>query len=413
MRQKIYWIGFVFLWCVLNLSFAQDELEDRQKFNKMIDEAVAKGTEYLISLQRPDGSFPQWSDPALLGSHAFDKEYPMGMTALCLLALLHSGVNPNEPVIEKGFEYVKELPYKKVYCVGTLLMALESRYLPPKSLKPKVIKRGESVVLTGFVRKLGKDQPWMQEMTDWLLKAEKADGGWEYSLKPFHADLSNTQYALLGLKAAARCQMKIPVEVWSRNLRYVLDSQAKTGPVVYLPEPSKEKKATGGSVIVSRPKKNSGAGLRARGWGYSTTKSKPDSADENEYGSMTTAGIACLILCKSELLIANKMDRKLLAETDAAIADGFAWLWNNWAIEANPKAKGFFDYYYLYGLERAALIDGREYIGDKNWYKEGAEFICQNSNRAINGSYSDDVAFALLFLKRATISVTSTPSDGH
>lgn len=196
-----------------------------------------------------------------------------------------------------------------------------------------------------------------------------------------------------------------------RNIRYVLDSQEKTGPVVYLPEPSKEKKASGGSVIVSRPNKNSGAGLRARGWGYSTTKPKPNEAETHAYGSMTTAGIACLLICKTELLLAKKMDNKLLAETDSAIADGFAWLWQNWYIPANPKAKGFFDYYWLYGLERAAEMNGMTHIGDKDWYKEGAEYICTNRNRAIDGCYAEDVSFALLFLNRATIAMISSGSE--
>ena len=397
----------------LGLLWSQEptELEEKQKFNKMVDDGIRKGSQYLISLQRSDGSFPQWADEKLLGKRAYDIEFPMGMTSLSLLALLHSGVNPNETVIVKGFEYLKEMPYKHVYSVALLIMALEARHLPPASLKPKAVKCGESFVLTGFVRKLGEDQDWMQKVTDWLLKAEKKDGGWEYKPNPFHADLSNTQYGLLGLKASSRCGLKVPLEVWMRSIRYVLDLQAKEGPVVYLPEPSKEKKGGSGSVVVSRPNKKTGSGLRARGWGYSGTKPKPESAETEQYGSMTTAGIACLLMCKSELLLAKKMDNKLLAETDAAIADGFAWLWNNWLIPANPKAKGFYDYYWLYGLERAAEMQGITHIGDKNWYAEGAEYICTNRTHSIDGSYADDVAFGLLFLNRATISVISSGSE--
>jgi len=70
---------------------------------KAVDAAVKKGVEFLKSQQKPDGS---WT-----GLRA--KSYPMGYTALALLALLKAGVSPEDECIKKGFDYLRKLPFRK------------------------------------------------------------------------------------------------------------------------------------------------------------------------------------------------------------------------------------------------------------------------------------------------------------
>jgi hypothetical protein len=411
--MKISILPFLFLLLALSASCLHSQ---ENSLAQQINSTIEKGVHYLKSLQKPDGSFPQFGDPKYLGLQALEHKHPLGLTALCLLALLHSGVSPDEPEIKRGFDFLNRQSFQYVYDVSVLILALEARHLPPKTLdKPQIVEYLNEKIPTKFLRKLGDaDRAWMEKAVQWLLKAENIKGGWEYSPEEnFDPDYSNTQYALLALKAASRCEIKIPLEVWNRSLSFVLKGQEKKGPKVQLaplyPEQIKDLKK-----IVKKEKEKTLEKLlqlEARGWGYSPTKPKPQSVQAGVYGSMTSAGIACLALCKSELLLAKKINKKLLDTINQGIESGFAWLYHHWNVTENPKGKGFYDYYYLYGLERAAVFYGVESIGNKDWYQEGATFICNNPARPIDYTFSDDVSFALLFLNRASIAVSTRSSD--
>ena len=87
---------------------------------------------------------------------------------------------------------------------------------------------------------------------------------------------------------------------------------------------------------------------------------------------------------------------------------------------ANPQL-GQWHYYYLYGLERACVIAGKRYLGDHEWYLEGARLLVDAQRD--DGSWSSgqrtqfappdgasaaapaivDTCFALLFLQRASL----------
>src|SRR5438105_2307547 len=56
----------------------------------------------------------------------------------------------------------------------------------------------------------------------------------EFRNRVVHAILSSAQYALLGLKAADRCGLKVPLDVWRASLQFLLGSQDADGPEVEL-----------------------------------------------------------------------------------------------------------------------------------------------------------------------------------
>ncbi len=66
------------------------------------------------------------------------------------------------------------------------------------------------------------------------------------------------------------------------------------------------------------------------------------------------------------------------------------------------------DLYFLWTLERTALILDRPKIGDRDWYAWGRAFILANQNEA-DGSWQEqwkgvpDTCFALLFLVQADL----------
>jgi hypothetical protein len=134
------------------------------------------------------------------------------------------------------------------------------------------------------------------------------------------------------------------------------------------------------------------------GWGY---KGKDSGGT---WGGMTVGGIG-------SLSIYSWMMRKPW-QNDGDIAKGFKWLDEHWAVDKNPNGtendKAHWHYYYLYGLERAGMIYGTDFVVSHIWYDEGAKFLL--SKQEGDGSWRGDggksrvwdTCFAILFLRRAT-----------
>ena len=66
-------------------------------------------------------------------------------------------------------------------------------------------------------------------------------------------------------------------------------------------------------------------------------------------------------------------------------------------------------YYFLWSLERVAVVYGLDHIGKKDWYAWGSEILLASQDRSggwTNGEFSQgccDTCFALLFLRRANL----------
>jgi len=133
---------------------------------------------------------------------------------------------------------------------------------------------------------------------------------------------------------------------------------------------------------------------------------------------MTTAAIAVLAIANDALVKPERFSgysEDVERNVRRSVADGFAWIDRNWAVDKNPPAGApAWHYYYLYGLERACAFTARELIAKHDWYAEGATYLVskqQADGRWATGvlggneiAPSDlaDTAWALLFLKRAT-----------
>ena len=68
----------------------------------------------------------------------------------------------------------------------------------------------------------------------------------------------------------------------------------------------------------------------------------------------------------------------------------------------------FPNYYFLWSLERVAMVFGLQTIGNKDWYSWGAEFALAHQQRdgSWSGGYAEggvDTSFALLFLRRSNL----------
>ena len=169
-------------------------------------------------------------------------------------------------------------------------------------------------------------------------------------------DNSCSQFAVLGLHAAAHAGIKLPRKSWE-----LIEQHFR-----------KEQNADGG-------------------WGYSE--------GSGSYGSMSCSGLASLVLARHHL--GQKTP-------DPAVVRALEYLAGYFTLERNPQTTGH-HYYYLYGLERAGVLAGTEFLGDHEWYPEGARYLLakQNADGSWKSETGDgdylDTCYAILFLRRATL----------
>jgi hypothetical protein len=187
--------------------------------------------------------------------------------------------------------------------------------------------------------------------------------------------------------------------VWTQALDALLEKQEEAGPDVdvranevkgdYRIEWTEKAKARGFRYVDAGP---APPGMPAGMRGMPCT------------GSMTTAGVAGLLICQSQLWKSRRFGGETRAKTRTAIRDGLAWMQKNFAVEHNPGMPGAHHFYYLYGLERMGILAHTRFVGKTDWYLEGAEYLLYAQSG--DGSWEEgdlvDTCFALLFLKRSS-----------
>ena len=273
-----------------------------------------------------------------------------GASALCTLALLNAGVKRQDPDIIKAVRYIRADEPTQTYSVAlqTLVFC--------------------QIGAAG-------DRPRIRRNVKWLVDAQvdagSRSGGWGYSDNRGSGDPSNTQFALLALAAAQDRGFEIDPAVFERSLKYWEQRQNANG-----------------------------------GWAYSSGAAS---------GSMTCAGIASVIIARGRL---SDGSSKIQGDDISCcggdikkkdpIVDGLDWLARSFSVRTNPGGHGGTFFYYMYALERVGRLSGRRFIGDHDWYREGAAKLIAlqdnfqgfwsgggwENNRVVSSS------FALLFLSK-------------
>lgn len=311
-------------------------LRGRAAAQEKINQAIDRGCDYLISMQLRDGS---WS---------FDDErFPGGQTALAVYALLKSGVSPKHQAVQRGIAYLRARPTRHTYTAGCTLLALWALRDPAH-------------------------QEWMADITDELLTWQQG-GMWAYP--DGEQDLSNTQYAVLGLYAAARSGMKVPLKAWRDVLSQTLRYQGREG-----------------------------------GFGYRIGDTG------NPTGSMTAAGLSVVAIAKQQISEASRSEPDW-STADRSLEGGARWLAERFTISGSPQVNpatapdGYRGPYYLYGVERVCTLLGMDRLGGSDWYWEGASWFLDVQGGKGDfptawGEGEPNTCFALLFLGRATAAFT-------
>ncbi|MCA8978888.1 MAG: hypothetical protein KDC14_02585, partial [Planctomycetes bacterium] len=287
------------------------------KLQPAINEAIDKGVAFLLEKQQRDGS---WAHEG--------KRYRNGQTALCMYTLLKCGVPAEHPAVQRARAFLESAPPRETYALACQMMAFEATKDP--ALKPAI---GELLDQLLEWQRGGWSYPW--------------DHAWEnWHEKEGLLDLSNTQYAALGLRSAEFAGFDVPDRAWKRLLKDALNYQT---PVQKVDAPKVEGRTTSGKREVA-------------GFGYRL--------GQGATGSMTTAGIAVVELCRKGL--GSSAGGSDVRKMDKSRELALNWLEIHFDVVENPGATEWV-YYYLYGLERVGALLGLELIGSHPWYFEGAK----------------------------------------
>ena len=277
-------------------------------------------------------------------------ETVVGATALVVLALANAGVDADKPAMKKALTWLREQTPTDTYSVSLQTQALAM-------VSPK------------------QDLAILERNTRWLEDRQSSGpgvtGGWSYGANRSGADNSNSQFAILGLHEAQRAGVRVNPNVWRLSQKYWEAAQRLDG-----------------------------------SWGYTA-------GGGNGTGSMTCAGIASMWITAEHTerpdAFVNGTSISCCGGGSSAkpLENGLQWLGKNFSVTRNPPGGQQWLRYYLYGLERVGRFTARRFIGNHDWYLEGAKMFV-SSQDPLSGSFqskgSEDAvvatSFALLFLAK-------------
>jgi len=218
------WLGGLIITSVL-LGFGWGERASAQVTSADINQAIERGVKWLRTRRLADGSWPYRANSD-------------GATALCVYALLVTGVPADDPAVEEGIRYFIRVPPQHTYTVALNILALTRA--DPRRYRARIA-----------------------ECAQYLARAQQsgpgASGMWTYTQPQGNrGDNSNTQFAMLGLYEALRAGVMVPSRVLTQADAHYTRSQSRDG-----------------------------------GWGYT--------ASSRSTGSMTAAGVASLHILGSSL----------------------------------------------------------------------------------------------------------------
>ncbi len=333
----------------------KEELAPLGELQPAIENAIQRGVDFLFREQLRDGS---WAE--------HQNDYFSGETALCVYTLLHCGLKPDHPSIVRALRFLEPIEPKETYVQGLTLMAFDA---------------------TG-------DKKWLPKIKQLAQKlcASQNIGLWSYrGGRDAAGDISNTQYAALGLRAAAHSGVEIAPKVWSDLADAVLGLQEtpRAADAVL----ADQKTGTTSRLI---------AGFRYNG-------------DQLPTGSRTAAGISLLAISRDQLGWKGGAGGVPAQNIARAIQLGVGWLDVNFAADKNPLGEATWVYYYLYGLERVGSLLELDTIGEHEWYRAGAQYLVRVQDSAgpwkNGGGDQNSTCYALLFLRRATRNAPSTGGE--
>jgi hypothetical protein len=314
MRQALAATAALGLWIVGGVADLRAEITPEQ-----VRAAIDHGVRFLKSQQRRDGSWNEFTGQ------------PGGVTALCTLALLNSGVPADDEHVRRALRNLEQYS-RPTKTYATALQTMVFCRANPKQ----------------YLAQIDVNVRWLESKQ---ITTGPNRGAWGYP--EGSGDNSNAQFAMLALHEAELVGVVVQPGTWARAKAYWEDAQNLDG-----------------------------------SWGYQR------SGLSGSTGSMTCAGVGSLIIAAGKMRPPDAQvtdDGRILccrraAEDDARIQRGLHWLGRNFSVTRNPGAPAdLWLLYYLYGIERIGRLSGQRFFvdpqrGAHDWYREGAEHLVRRQD---------------------------------
>ena len=319
--------------------------QSRDLTGTKVRRSIRKGVKFLLKRQNNN----RWKELS---------SYPNGGTALATLALLNSGVKPDDPAISETIRQLSrsQITYTYVVSLVTMVLAHADR---------------------------DKYRSQIEKRVKWLEKSQRKGGGWGYTLDGLSSDSSNSQFAILALHEAQQAGVDVNLKIWSRANDYWES--------VY-------NSATGGFRYTARSSTLVSGSMTCAGIS------------------------SLVIINENLNLGSSQVDKGQVkccgrSESNDMIEKSINWLGKKFMTTRNPggnRLHSSFVYYYRYSVERAGRLTGQRFFGRRDWYREIASQLInriqrfdgswRGGNGIRGGSSAEDeivaTSMALLFLSK-------------
>jgi hypothetical protein len=362
-------------------------LNEREQ--EQVNQAIDKGVRFLQLTQSKVGP---WVEDCPVA-----RNMPVGLTALPALALLECGVKPTDDSIQRAARFIR-------------------------SSAPTTRKTYEISLAILFLDRLGEKQdlPLLRTLSTRLAAGQTARGGWTYDC-PILTPAQEKKF----LESLSKAEALAAKRVVDRDTLppSALQELRKVGNKVFREAGEGDNSNTQFAILAlwtarkyDLPLTSSVARVEFRfrsrqqrnGWGYYCF----DRPIQSPTNSMTCVGLLALGLGRGWDPALEKGEGDGKKPEDRAISLGLAALGSNLdrGVVVNPRSpEAHVDFYYLWTLERTAVLLDLKTIGGRDWYRWGLGFVLpsqKDDGRWWGGSKCGDsvvvsTSMALLFLKRS------------
>ena len=373
-RLRLAIVGYLCLGAASPWVRAQDD-----QLASKINEAIDKGVAYVKAFSEDGGR---------------GNKRPASW-ALRGWALLEAGVPGGDAAVKKLADYVRQEVPEMVMAYDLSLSLL-------------------------FLDKLNDqgDEPLIESMAVRLLAGQRAKGGWEYGVdRPSLAERARLA-KLIRLTEESRKQgfaIKAKKRT-NQEIAQAIDNQLRAIDLSVMDTPGDNSNTQFAMIAmwVARrhgvPVTKSMAMIERRfqlsqlpsgAWGYIFPTTDPPRDDNYcTYPAMTCAGLLGLALGEGVKAKPRDLSKDKQVQRGLEVMAG--------AMDTPPPAKHPNFLYFLFSMERVAVVYNRQKIGSHDWYLWGARQLVdtQARNGSWSGGFATDAAdscFALLFLKRANV----------
>ncbi len=310
-------------------------------------------------------------------------------TSLGGYALIKAEVPLDDPAVTASLDYV-------------MAKFKDGVYAPPDSREGVYIAGCDAMLLEAAdpVKYL----PELESIAAWLVQKQRPHGGWYYlSENDRNGDTSVTQYAILGLWAAARAGAKVPPQSWDACAAWFLKNQTTDGGFTYQPSPGSP-----GSAKHTMTAAGAGCVLICQRYLYPNrqpTEQKPAKVTRSRkrFGVLERVDLdnPTAKPGKPETVVTTYKPQVPFPALEGAAKKGVGWIGQRYNLEDSS-----WTFYNVYTLERMAALANTPLINGHDWYSEGADLLLR---RQVNDGHwrdsSGDIAstaFGILFLTKAT-----------